>query len=80
MARKKILRIPKLVTLTCLQCGKKSKRNVPEDASPQYFDCDGCGQRTQTPVTACCMICAFTGKKCAPALRMEAKMNGLEIR
>lgn len=80
MGRKKILRIPRIASITCQLCGKVCKRAVPPDASPGYFDCDGCGQRTTVPVTACCVICAFTGKKCVPALKLEAHRKGLELR
>ena len=81
MGRKKIfVRLPKLASINCLHCGKKSRRKVPFDSSPQYFDCDKCGQRTKTPMTQCCVICAFTEKKCAPTLRMKAMANGLSIK
>lgn len=81
MGRRKIsVRISKLATITCSSCGKTSKRKVPLDSSPQYFDCDKCGQRMNTPVASCCIICAFTKTKCAPALLMEAKIKGLEVK
>jgi transcription elongation factor Elf1 len=78
--KKRVIRIPEQATIKCIHCGKKSRRKVPIDSSPQYFDCDKCGQRTQAPITSCCIICAFTNKKCAPALLLEAKSKGLEIR
>jgi len=81
MGRKKtFVKIPKTASIKCIHCGAVSKIKVPIDFSPQYFDCDKCGQRTQTPVTSCCIICAFTGKKCAPFLKMEANVKGLEVR
>ena len=78
--RKTTVKISKLATIKCSNCGKTSKRKVPLDASPQYFDCDKCGQRMLTPVASCCIICAFTKTKCAPSLLMEAKMKGLEVK
>ncbi|MDP3882074.1 MAG: hypothetical protein Q8Q31_04340 [Nanoarchaeota archaeon] len=81
MGRKKsFVKISKVASIKCLNCGEVSKRKIPKDSSPQYFDCDKCGQRTQTPVASCCIICAFTGKKCTPSLMMDAKIKGLEIR
>ncbi|MSS75030.1 hypothetical protein EXS73_02350 [Candidatus Pacearchaeota archaeon] len=80
MGRKRVLRIPKIASITCRACTKVCTRKVPLDASPGYFDCDGCGVRTVVPVTACCVICAFTKKKCVPALRLEAHRLGLEVR
>ena len=81
MGRKKqFIKIPEVASIKCPACGAKSKRKVPSDSSPQYFDCDKCNARTQTPITSCCIICAFTGKKCIPSLKMEAKIKGLEMR
>ncbi len=81
MGRKKTFaKIPQVARIKCPHCDAISKRKVPLDASPQYFDCDKCGQRTVTPLTSCCVICAFTGKKCVPSLMMEARAKGLEIR
>src|SRR3989344_1051898 len=78
MGRKKqFIKIPSLANIKCQHCGKKSRRKVPEDSSPPYFDCDKCGKRTSTPVTSCCIICAFTNTKCVPSLVMEAKSKGL---
>lgn len=78
--RKRIVRLPEIVTIVCRNCGKPSKRKAPTNSSPPYFDCDKCRQRMQTPVNACCIICAYTKKKCVPTLIMEAKVKGLEIR
>jgi hypothetical protein len=78
--RKTTVKISKTAIIKCSNCGEKSKRKVPLDASPQYFDCDKCNFRMQTPINACCIICAFTNTKCAPSLLMEAKMKGLEVK
>ena len=80
MGRKRFIKLPEVATIMCRNCGQKSKRRVPEDASPQYFDCDKCGQRMQTPINACCIICAFTKKKCVPSLIMEARAKSLTIK
>lgn len=78
--KKRIIKLPEVVTIICGHCGEKCKRKVPEDASPPYFDCDKCGQRMMTPINACCIICGFTKKKCIPSLLMEARIKGLEVR
>ena len=80
MSHRKYVKIPKIVEITCRHCGEKSRRAPPIDGSPQYFDCDACGQRMTTPVSACCIICAYTNKKCPASLIMEAKIKKLEIR
>jgi DNA-directed RNA polymerase subunit RPC12/RpoP len=78
--KKRFIKIPKTAKIKCPHCGVVSKRKVPEDSSPQYFDCDKCGKRTLTPITQCCVVCAFTKTKCAYSLKMEAKAQGLEVR
>ena len=81
MGRKKtFLKVSSIAIIKCSQCQAISKRKVPVDSSPQYFDCDKCNFRMQTPITSCCVICAFTKTKCAPALKMEASIKGIELR
>ena len=80
MGRRKILRISKTAKIKCNICLELSVRKVPEDSSPGYFDCDKCGAHITVPVTQCCVICAFTNKKCVPSLKMEARIKGLELR
>jgi hypothetical protein len=78
--KKKYVRIPRVVSINCVDCGKRCRRKVPLDSSPGFFDCDKCGKRMNTPVASCCIICAYSGKKCAPTLKMEARIEGLELR
>lgn len=81
MGRKKtFLKVAKTASIKCSNCQAVSKRKVPEDSSPQYFDCDKCNARIKTPITSCCIICAFTKTKCVPALKMESSIKGLELR
>lgn len=72
--------LPKTATITCAYCGKRSRRTVPRDASPQYFDCDKCKQRMAVSLANCCIICGFTNKRCIPSLVREAEVKGLNIR
>ncbi len=80
MGKKRVAKIAKNAKIKCPSCGAVSLRKVPLDSSPQYFDCDKCGKRIQTPITGCCIICAFTDKKCVPSTLMEARAKGLEVR
>lgn len=81
MGRKiSIIKIPKNAKIKCPVCSTVSLRRVPLDSSPQYFDCDKCKSRTQAPMTGCCIICAFTNKKCVPTLLTQARAKGLEVR
>jgi len=82
MPRKKIVRIPRTATIKCPGCGKKSRMKIPQNQqdSVQFFECKKCKQRINTPVMRCCIICAFSNKRCASSLIMEARAKGLEIR
>lgn len=80
MAKKRVIKIPINAKIKCPKCGSLSIRKVPLDSSPQYFDCDKCNERIQTPLTSCCIICAFTNKKCVSSSLMEARAKGLEVR
>jgi len=81
MGRKKTtIKLHQVVTIKCPNCGGKSKRNSPKDSSPQIFECTKCNRMIRTPLACCCIICAFSNKKCIPALMMEAKMKGLKIK
>lgn len=78
--KKRFINIPKTAKIKCPACSKIRVRKVPIDSSPQYFECDKCGGRVQTPITSCCIICAFTNKKCVPSTLIEARAKNLEVR
>jgi len=80
MAKKRIQKIPKSVLLKCPHCSKKTKALVSMDNCPQSFVCPKCESLVTNPITQCCVICAFSNKKCPRTLYMEAKVKGLEIR
>jgi len=78
--RKSIVKIPKNIMLKCPHCLEKSKAIVSIDNCPQAFVCPKCNAEVRNPLTSCCVICAFSGKKCPRTLLMEAKVRGLELR
>jgi hypothetical protein len=80
MAKKRIQKIPKLVNIKCPFCDYKMRLNVPIDRSIQSTECKSCEQLIRTPLTQCCVVCAFSDKKCPSTLIIEAKLEGLEIR
>jgi Zn ribbon nucleic-acid-binding protein len=80
MARKKTMKIPKRVSVKCPNCSGKKRVEVSAEKGMNYFDCEGCGQNVKTPITKCCIICAFSDKKCPSSLVMEAKIKKLELR
>lgn len=80
MAKKRVQKIPKTAMLTCPHCSKKSKALVSIDNCPQSFVCPKCNQEVRNPITQCCVICAYSKKKCPRTLYMNAKVKGLELR
>lgn len=80
MGRKRVMKIPKNVMLKCPLCLEKSKAIVSDERCPQQFTCPKCNQLVRNPITQCCVICAFSNKKCPYSLKMEAAVKGLEIR
>lgn len=78
--KKRVVRIPECVILKCPHCGKGTKAKVSVEVCPQVFFCEKCKQEVRTPITSCCLICAFSKKKCPRTLMAEARVKGLEIR
>ena len=80
MASKRVQKIPKNVMLKCPSCSVKSKAIVSVENSPQSYVCPKCSFEVRSPITQCCAICAFSGKKCPRTLFMNAKVKGFELR
>ena len=82
MAKKSVQKIPSNVILICPHCKKGTTAKVSIDSSPQKYTCPKCKQEVVTPITSCCVICAFSksGTKCPRELYMKAKVRGWEIR
>jgi len=78
--KKRSIKIPKSVMLLCPLCSQKSKALVSIENCPQSFICPKCNQEVRNPLTSCCIICAFSGKRCPRTLFAEAKVKGLELR
>ena len=79
-AKKRIQKIPSKVTVKCPKCGKNNRLNVPQDRILNFFQCTSCKEITTTPIASCCIVCAFTKKKCPINLKIEARAKGLELR
>jgi hypothetical protein len=80
MAKKRIMKIPSFMILRCPLCSKKSKAKVSIDICPQSFVCPKCNAEVKNNLMNCCVICAYSGKKCPRTLYMEARVKGLELR
>ncbi|MBU3913591.1 MAG: hypothetical protein KKB21_00425 [Nanoarchaeota archaeon] len=77
--RKKRVVIPKSATINCPHCSKKSRVNLSEDTFLGILECKKCKQKIETPPAHCCVVCAFSAKRCPQSLVLEAKMKGLDI-
>ncbi len=79
MGRKRIIKIPKSVKIKCPECGKNNSVKFAKEGVFK-LECRGCGKMIETPIMQCCLICAFSGKKCYSQLMLEAKQKNLEVR
>ena len=81
MSRKKrVIIVPSSVTIKCPHCSKSSKISLFNDTYIGNLVCKKCKQNIETPPAHCCVVCAFSKKKCPQSLILEAKMKNLEIR
>jgi hypothetical protein len=83
MGRKKtVMKIPTSATLICPACKKATRAIVSIENSPQKYSCPKCKTEIKTPLTSCCVICAYnkTGKTCPRTMYMKARVAGLEIK
>ncbi|HVY01180.1 MAG TPA: hypothetical protein VHA12_00235 [Candidatus Nanoarchaeia archaeon] len=81
MGRKKTtIKVPKVVTITCPNCLTKQRSLVNPESTISSFTCKECKQLIRTPITQCCIVCAFSGKKCPYSIKMQAHSKGLELR
>ena len=80
MAKKRFEKVPKNVMLNCPNCSGRQRLAVSLESSPQNYICKNCEQEIQTPKTQCCVVCAFSGKRCPYSVKMNAFSKGLELR
>lgn len=78
--KKRQVKIPVSATIRCPHCGKNSRVKLQEDTFLGSLECKKCRQKIETPPAHCCIVCAFSTKKCPQSLVLEAKMKGLEIK
>ncbi|UZE93670.1 MAG: hypothetical protein IB618_02775 [Candidatus Pacearchaeota archaeon] len=80
MARKRIMKIPKTVTIKCPFCGKGNRIYVSSEKGIYSIECKKCKKKVETPQAKCCLVCAFSNRRCPSSLIREAKSRNLEIR
>jgi hypothetical protein len=80
MAKKRFIKIPKRIDVKCYDCDYINRLEVPENDTIHQFECKNCKKIIRAPVTQCCIICAFTDKKCSLNSKIEARAKGLMLR
>ena len=53
-------------TVTCPDCGHKSREAMPTDACQYFYDCKGCGALLKPKAGDCCVFCSYGDVKCPP--------------
>ena len=53
-----------IAKIKCPLCEHVRDVDVPENICLQFYRCDNCGKQIQTPDNSCCLICAYSDKKC----------------
>jgi hypothetical protein len=63
-------------TLTCPECGKASRDNMPTDACQYFYDCRHCGAVLKPLAGDCCVYCSYGDVPCPPIQDARAKGQG----
>lgn len=53
-------------TLTCPECGARTKAAMPEDACQFFYDCPACGAVLRPKAGDCCVFCSYGSVPCPP--------------
>jgi hypothetical protein len=59
-------------TVTCPQCGHRSRETMPTDACQYLYTCKRCGLRMKPKKGDCCVFCSFGDVPCPPIQRERA--------
>jgi len=80
MGRKKsVIKIPANVKIKCPHCNQNNQVAFTKEGTFN-LQCKKCKEMILTPINQCCLICAFSNKKCYTRLMMEAHTKNLEVR
>jgi len=53
--------------IKCPDCGYIQKIEIPERKCLPFYKCEGCQKIVPAPKENCCVICAYSDKKCPAA-------------
>ncbi len=50
--------------IECPQCKYVQEIEIPDNKCLPFYRCDGCRKVISSPQDICCVICAYSDKKC----------------
>ncbi len=53
-------------TLTCPDCSKQTREEMPTNACQYFYDCPKCGVLLNPKPGDCCVFCSYGDVKCPP--------------
>ena len=53
-----------LANLKCPHCGHIKEIEIPQNKCLVFLECERCKKLITTPEGECCVICAYSDKKC----------------
>ena len=53
-------------TLTCPECGARTRETMPTNARQWFYDCKGCGAVLRPKPGDCCVYCSYGTVPCPP--------------
>ncbi|MBE8159065.1 MAG: hypothetical protein HAW59_06765 [Betaproteobacteria bacterium] len=53
-------------TITCPQCEKKAKAEMPQNACQWFYECSFCGALLRPKKGDCCVFCSYGEHVCPP--------------
>lgn len=56
--------LKEIANLKCPYCGYIMKVKIPENQCLVFWQCEKCHKIITTPKDKCCVICAYSDKKC----------------
>jgi hypothetical protein len=53
-------------TLTCPECGHRSREEMPQDACQFFYECQRCRALLKPKAEDCCVFCSYADIPCPP--------------
>jgi hypothetical protein len=53
-------------TITCPNCGAKTREQMPTDACQFFYTCPSCAARLRPLPGDCCVFCSYADEVCPP--------------